>query len=310
MLQALPHPNRSNRKVHLKSDKFDPHSCGTQFMQFRSLRRSVSIGVRTSGAFLGFLIIAIASFTGNSAAADDTGAAVKQNEQQARAVIDAMVQALGGDRWLSMENREYEGRRSGFYNGNPTGAIVDYFEFHKFPDQDRTDFTKKRDVVQILTGQEAWEITYRGKKALPKELAEAALRRRDHSIEMAIRVWLKDPRTVLFYEGQRTVQRHLADQVKIISATNDSITIQTEVENHLPVRRSYQWRDPVYKDKNESAEEYDDYHVVAGIPTPFAITSYQNGEMTDQRFLYRASYNVTLPPDTFNPDLTAVKVKK
>ncbi len=29
---------------------------------------------------------------------------------------------------------------------------------------------------------------------------------------------------------------------------------------HLPLRRSYFWRDPVYKDKNEETEEYDDYH--------------------------------------------------
>lgn len=259
---------------------------------------------------LAFLLVAVAFYPSNSAPADDTGADVKQNEQKARAVLDAMVQALGGDRWLSMQDRVYEGRRSGFYHGNPTGDIVDYFEFHKFPDQDRTEFTKKRDVVQILSGQEAWEITYRGKKALPKEQADAALRRRDHSIEVAIKVWLKNPRTVLFYEGQRTVQRHLTDQVKIVSDTNDSITIQTDAEDHLPVRRSYQWRDPVYKDKNEGAEEYDDYHAVAGIPTPFTITSYQNGEMTDQRFLYRASYNVPLPPGTFNADLTAAKIKK
>lgn len=267
-------------------------------------RRMAFSSLVVVGIFAGLLLAGPAAF------ADDGDAAVQQNQQKARQVLDAMVQALGGDRWLSMQSRVYEGRRSGFYHGNPTGAIVDYFEFHKFPDQDCTEFTKKRDVIQILTGQEGWEITYRGKRPVPKEQLDSALRRREHSVEVAIKVWLKDPKTVLFYDGQRTVQRHLADRVRILSPENDSVTIETDSQNHLPIRHSYLWRDPLYKDKNETAEEYDDYHTVAGIATPFTITDYENGEMTGQRFLYRASYNAALPPDIFDVDKTVAKIKK
>jgi hypothetical protein len=41
-----------------------------------------------------------------------------------------------------------------------------------------------------------------------------------------------------------------------------------DVQTHLPLRRTFQWRDPVYKDKNLDAEEYDDYHTIDGFPTP------------------------------------------
>ena len=41
-----------------------------------------------------------------------------------------------------------------------------------------------------------------------------------------------------------------------------------DAQTHLPLRRTFQWRDPVYKDKNLDAEEYDDYHTFDGIPTP------------------------------------------
>ncbi len=73
------------------------------------------------------------------------------------------------------------------------------------------------------------------------------------------------------------MERHLADQTTLINADNDSITIQTDAETHLPLRRSYQWRDPLYKDKNTDAEEYDDYHAGgrpahSPIPSP-AITT-------------------------------------
>jgi hypothetical protein len=235
---------------------------------------------------------------------------IKQNDQKARAVLASMVQALGGDAWLNMQNSYLEGRRSSFYRGDPTGGIVDYYDYHQYPDKDCTLYTKKRDVAEMLIGQDGWEITYRGKKPWPADQLDSGLRRRDHSVEVAIKVWLKDPRTVLFYDGQRLVQRHLADKVRLISSENDSITIEIDAQTHLPIRRSYQWRDPLYKDKNEASEEYDDYHVFGGVQTPFTITNYKNGEMSDQRFLYKASYNIAIPPETFDPDKMAAKIKK
>ena len=70
------------------------------------------------------------------------------------------------------------------------------------------------------------------------------LRRRDHSIETAIKVWLKDPKTILVYEGQHLAERHLAEQVTLISAQNEAVTILMDDQTHLPLRRSFEWRDP------------------------------------------------------------------
>jgi hypothetical protein len=232
------------------------------------------------------------------------------NQKKARATLDAMVAALGGDRWLALTNTMQQGRTSGFYLGKPTGMTAEFYEIQKIPDQTRVELGKKRDVLEIISGDQAWEVTYKGKRELPKEQVQDLLRRRDHSIQTAIRVWLKDPRTVLIYGGQNLVERHLADQTTLINAENDSITIQTDAETHLPLRRTWQWRDPVYHDKNTDAEEYDDYHLIEGFPTAYTITRYHNDDMTNQRFLSHAAYNVPLTPDMFDPDQAAAKIKK
>ncbi len=78
----------------------------------------------------------------------------------------------------------------------------------------------------------------------------------------------------------------------------------------MPLQRTWQWRDPLYKDKNTDAEEYDDYHLVDGLPTAYTITRFHNGDMSNQRFLTHAAYNLPLPPATFNPDQAAAKIKK
>ncbi len=233
--------------------------------------------------------------------------------KKARAALDAMVQALGGDKWVNQENNYAEGRIAGFYQGKPTGATVRYWDWRS-PTSERIDLTEatkdKRNWTQIFEGKNCWEITFRGKNPLPKDQCAEAIRRRDHSLEAAVRVWMKEPGTILMYEGQSLAERHLAEQVTLLNSDNDSITIQIDAMSHLPLRRSYSWRDPVYKDKNEEVEEYDDYHNIAGIQTPFTITRLHNGDMTSQRFIFKAAYNVPLPPDGFDADQVASRIHK
>jgi hypothetical protein len=274
----------------------------------RGLKPSPASVCRLRCCFVLALTLCVATFV-RVAGAQSNGTQ-DANSKKGRAALDAMVQALGGDRWLNLQNSYIEGRTSGFYQGKPTGAIGDFFSWHVFPDKDRIELTKKRDVVDIFLGNEGWEITYRGKRALPKEQLDEFVRRRNHSIETAVKVWMKDPNTMILFDGQALAERHLADQVTLISATNDSITIQMDAETHLPLRRTYRWRDPLYKDNNEDAEEYDNYQTMDGIPTPFAITRFHNGDMTNQRFVYKAAYNVPLPENAFDVDATTAKIKK
>lgn len=232
---------------------------------------------------------------------------------KARAVLDAMVQALGGERWLNQQNREVEGRIAAFYQGKPTGATIRYWEWTT-PTAERIDLTEakkdKHNWTQVFTGGQCWEVTFRGKNPIPKDQCAAANRSHDHSIDAAVRVWMKDPSTILMYEGQSLAGRHLAQQVTLLNAENDSITIQVDADTHLPLSRSWSWRDPVYKDKNEDAEEYDDYHVINGLPTPFTITRTHNGDETQQRFVFKVAYNVALPPNGFDADAIAARWQK
>jgi hypothetical protein len=248
-----------------------------------------------------------ASGSGGVSLTDDEGA---KNAKQARAVLDAMVQALGGQAWLNMKNVEREGQVAAFFHGQPDVGTTLYFEFHQWPDHDRIEYTKHRDVVQFYVGRTGEEVTYKGKAPLPKDQVEDYMRRRDHSIETVVKTWLNDPRTILLYEGQRLAERHLADQVTVISPDNDSVTIQTDTQTHLPLRRTFQWRDPEYKDKNTDAEEYDDYHLMDGFQTPFTISRYKNDDEIRQYYLTHVKYNQDLATDFWSVDTADRRIKK
>lgn len=233
-----------------------------------------------------------------------------KNAQQARAALNAMVQAMGGDAWLNMKNSMQQGHVAAFYHGQPDLGTTDLWQYHQWPDHDRTEVTKHRDVLEFYIGRDGWEVTYRGRKPMQKDILEDYLRRRDHSIETAVKVWLKDPNTILVYEGKTMTERHLSEQVTLISPQNESITIQMDVQTHLPLKRSFQWRDPIYKDKNTDSEEYDDYHTIEGFPTAFSITRLRNDEMVRQYYVTKVEYNRDLPADFWDPDAAARRVKK
>ena len=236
--------------------------------------------------------------------------AQKASDARVHALLDQMVKAYGGDKWLSLPGFMVTGRTSAFYKGKPTGATADFASYHAYPDKDRTEFGKKHDVVDILVGNEGWEVTYKGKKPIPEKEVEDAIRRRQHSVEIAIRQWLKDPQTLLIDGGQTTVERHLVDRVTLLSSTNDNITLELDAQTHLPVRRTFEWRDPLYKDKNLDADEYDNYHEVNGIQTAFTITRFHNDDMTNQRFLYNVVYGGAVPDKLFDPDVAVARIKK
>jgi hypothetical protein len=254
-------------------------------------------------ALLAFVLIASAAFAQTPQGPD-------ANSRKARAELDAMLTALGGQRWLSLQNTYTYGRISGFYQGKPTGEIENYYSWRTPSGQERVEFGKKHDDVNIFTGNDCWEATYQGKRPLPQDICTDFLRRRDHSIEVALRVWMNDPKTMLVDDGQTLSERHLTDQVTLINDQNDSITIQMDAETHLPRSRTFQWRDPIYHDKDTDREEYDNYHPIDGFQTPFSITRFHNGDETSQRYIYKAGYNVPLPPDAFNIDATIAHIKK
>jgi hypothetical protein len=242
-------------------------------------------------------------------------------EQRGRKLLDQMLEALGGDAWLGRHNVRELGHLARFFRGAPTGIVVNFTATHQFPSANRpeaerigfiTDKSiilpgKKIDVVQIWTGGDGYEITYKGRNALPRDQVEDYYRRRDHSIEAVIRTWLKAPDVMVVSEGSTMVERRLADKVTILSANNDAVTIELDATTHLPLRRTFKWRNETFKDFDEDAEEYDDYHTIQGLPTPFTLTRYHNGDMISQTFFTKFEYDVDLTPDTFTQDILVKK---
>ena len=183
----------------------------------------------------------------------------QENARKAKALLDQMIEALGGNAYLNIEDVSQEGRTYSFHLGESEGTGVLFWRFYKFPDKERVELTKKRDVAYVYRGDQGFEITYKGTRSDDPKAVSDYLRRRQYSLDWVIRKWLSQPGIALFYEGHTIAAQKDAEQVTIMTASNQSVTFCIDSSTHLPVKKTYSWRDPTDKQRNIEDEVFDNY---------------------------------------------------
>jgi hypothetical protein len=227
-----------------------------------------------------------------------------ENSRKAKELIQQMIQALGGQAYLNIQDISQQGRAYSFFHGQPNSVGTLFWRFYKYPDKERVEVTKQRDVVYLHNGDKGYEITYKGTAGEDPKTLEEYLRRREHSLDSVIRKWLNEPGIALFYEGNTVAADKPAVQITILNAKNDSVTLDIDANTHLPIKKTFSWRDPTDKLRNTEDEVFDGYRLVQGIMTPFSVTRYSNGDMSNQRFLHEVSYNTGLKDSLFEASIT------
>lgn len=249
------------------------------------------------------------------------GSSVDKNDPEAgRKLLDKMVEALGGKAWLNRTDYSATGQTGSFYKGAANPYVMQFERYVRLnPFGERTVIvskqgifipTTKRDVAVIWTTDKGYEVTYKGKKELPEKEVKEFFLYQNHSLDNVIMNWLKEPNLLVRYEGTRLTARKIADKVSILTDGGDGVDLDLDEGTHLPIRLSFKWRDPTYRDFNTEEQEFDDYHPIDGVMTPLTLTRFHNGDMTTQVFLKEVHYNVHFPADLLDPDRPLSKSTK
>ena len=240
-----------------------------------------------------------------SSAANPAQTPQDANAQKARALLDQCIQGLGGQAWLNLQDMEQQGRAYSYFQGQPNSLGTLFWRFWKYPNKDRIELTKQRDVVFIDVGDKGYEITYKGTAAQEPEQVDDYNRRHRHSLEIVLRQWLNQPGVALFYDGPAVAEQKPADQVSIFTADNDAVTLFLDSHTHLPIKKTFEWRDPTDRLKNVEGEIFDNWRPVQGVMTPFSILRSHNGDTNNQRFITGVRYNVGIADSMFQATITS-----
>lgn len=273
------------------------------------VKQGSEVGVRRSARILLMMFVC---GMGVAQSWSQAPSGVTAEQEKGRALLAQMVTALGGDKWVHRGTERIEGKSASFYKSAPNPYETQFEEYLRLqPFGERVVIvskqgvfipTTKRDVAEVWTPENGYEVSYHGRKPLPKADVEEFERRRMHTLDVVVNDWLKRPDTLVTFEGSTLEDRTLVDRVSVLTATNDAVTLSLDQETHLPRSRAFQWRDPLYKDFNKDVERYDDWQPNGGVMTALTITRYRNGDMVSQRFLTKVQYGLPLDPGLFDPD--------
>lgn len=258
------------------------------------------------------LCLCMASLAAQETSAPKPENSAQSNQQKARAVIDQMIAALGGQAYLNVQDFYVEGRSGSFHNESLVSWSL-FYRYWKSPDKDRYEITKERDIVELYVGDNAYELTYKGMQMLDPakdERLRQSLVRRHYSLDTVLRKWMSEPGVLLVDEGPGISEGHMAEKITIINSKNDAVTIFVSPDTHLPLERRFTTRDPRYHDRDEEATIYGNWKVIQGINTPRVTLTKRNGETVSQQIVLNMTYNNNPPESLFDPAVAKINPVK
>jgi len=237
-------------------------------------------------------------------------------EARGRKIVDDALAALGGQKFLNMQDRIETGRAYSFFHDQLSGLSVARIYTRYIPVapdrtgidlgiQERQAFGKKEDYYVLFRQEGAWEVTFRG----PKEL-EADRIQRYHDTTLnnffyILRQRLHEPGLIFESRGSDVIENLPVEAVDITDSQNRVVRVYFHQTTKLPVRQSWVSRDPVTKEREEEVTRFSRYRETNGIQWPQQMVRERNGEKTYEIFSESVSVNQGLAEGLFtvpNPE--------
>lgn len=242
-----------------------------------------------------------------AAAAGLISARAETSQERGKRVINECVDALGGPKFLSLDNVVESGRAYSFYreqlNGLTIARITRRF-LNKVEDPskklavlERDDFGKKLDYGVLFQPDGAYEITFRGARPLADERFKRYERTTISDILYILRERLHEPGLIFESRGADVWENSPVEIVDITDAQNQVITVYFHRTTKLPLRETWVRRDG--KEKNDEETIYMKYREVNGIQWPMSVQRSRNGEKIYQMFADSLDINTKVAGSIF-----------
>jgi hypothetical protein len=232
------------------------------------------------------------------------------NADRGKRVVDAAVAALGGSRFLHMQDRVESGRAYSFYNNRLSGLSIAkiYTRYLTHPEppvpaffglRERQTFGKKEDSAVILTEKEGYNVNFHGAFPIPDDqynrFRESTLR----NIFYILRQRLGEPGLTIESRGSDVIDNQPVEVVDITDNDNRVVTVFFQLSTKLPVRQVTVRRDPQTNDPIEEVTLYTKYRNLGGVTWPYTIQRERNGEKIYEIFSDSVKIDVGLTDNLF-----------
>jgi hypothetical protein len=232
-------------------------------------------------------------------------------EQRGKKIVDQAVEALGGNAFLTMEDRTESGRAYSYYHDQISGlSIAKIYTRYITVAPNKTGelqgqrehqvFGKNEDSGVLFTEDGGWEITWRGAKELPKDRVDRYRESLLRNIFYLFRQRLHEPGMIFEFRGSDVWENLPVDIVDITDSEDRLITVYFHQSTHLPARQLYRRKNAETKEQDQEVTLFARYQETAGVQWPHQIRRERNGEKVYEIFAESVKINKDLTDDLFS----------
>jgi hypothetical protein len=237
-----------------------------------------------------------------------------QAEIRGKSVIDEAIRALGGEKFLTMEDRVESGRAYSFYQDRLTGLSIAkiYTRYMSVATgktgeelglRERQAFGKDEFQSVVFREDGAWEVTFRGARPLEKDRIDRYHESTLRNFFYILRQRLQEPGIVFESRGTEVVENLPVNVVDVVDSENRVLTVYFHQSTKLPVRQSWIFRDPKTKERDEEVTRFSRYRDIGGgVQWPHQILRERNGDKIYEMFSESVTINQDLTDGVFATD--------
>jgi hypothetical protein len=224
------------------------------------------------------------------------------NAAKAKAVLQQLIQGLGGASFLNVHDSDCTGRASNWGLSGDMAGYELYHEYRILPDKARVEYTKTGVITNVYAGDKGWTLDKSGVDDIPAADLATFQGSLKNSLNGLLRYRLNEPDLYFRYAGQDVVDLKPSDWVEITDSDDRVFRIAVDQSTHLPVRSVVTTKNPNTGDTNQEETIYSEWHSLDGVETPFQTSRERDGRRSYQGFVLSCKYNSGISPDLFTKE--------
>ena len=223
----------------------------------------------------------------------------EERAAKGKQVLDQLITALGGPTYLDIRESNCEGRLAQFGHSGELTGYTPFKVYWRFPDKNRTDFSKKGVIVNVYNGDRGWTLDRGGVSELSNAAVADFQEQAKRDINNLLRVRRKEPGMTIRFGGTDIVDLKTVDWVEITDTEQRDFRLAVDRSTHFLVRSVVTLTDDTSPDRSVETHIYTNYQLMDGVQTPLQITLDRNGRRVNQVFFQSCKYNPGFSEDFF-----------
>jgi outer membrane lipoprotein-sorting protein len=223
----------------------------------------------------------------------------EERTAKGKQVLDQLITALGGPTYLDIRESTCEGRLAQFGHSGELTGYTPFKVYWRYPDKNRTDFSKKGVIVNVYNGDRGWTLDRGGVSELSNAAVADFQEQAKRDINNLLRARLKEPGMTIRFGGTDVVDLRTVDWVELTDTEQRDFRLAVDRTTHFLVRSVVTLQDDTSPDRSVETRIYTNYQLMDGVQTPLQITLDRNGRRINQVFFQSCKYNPGFAEDFF-----------